>query len=152
MSTSRIYHIGIVVEDLDAAMAELTAATGVTWAEPQRDVTVTFATPEGPRTWPVTFVFSKEAPYLELLERMDDSLWPEAGFHHLGVWTGNVAAESTALEGNACTWQAAMTDESGVRAGGCYHLMPASSSRIELVSTERSRPRLERYLAGGEYM
>lgn len=152
MAQSRIYHVGIVVASLEPAMRELSEATGITWGAPQRDVPTTYATPDGPRGWPVTFVYSTEPPYLELLERQDDSLWSELGLHHLGLWSGDVHGESLDLEQRGCTWQAAMSDGDGTRLGACYHLLPAASSRIELVSQERSQPRLERYLAGGAYL
>ena len=152
MSESRLYHIGIVVADIESAMAELSTAAGITWAMPQRDVVVTYATSDGPRTWAVTFVYSNEAPHIELLQQADGTLWSELGFHHLGIWSDDVDGESVALERQGCTWQAALTDDSGVRLGGCYHLMPASSCRIEFASTQRSKPRLARYLAGGDYM
>jgi hypothetical protein len=149
---SRIYHIGIVVPQLEPAMEELSAAAGITWARPQRDVRVTYGTPDGPRTWDVTFVYSDQPPYIELLLRSDGTLWTEVGLHHLGIWSDDVDADSAALERRGCVWQAALTDGTGARLGGCYHLMPASGSRIEFASTERSRPRLDRYLAGGDYM
>lgn len=151
MTESRIYHIAFVVPELEPAMAELSAVTGVTWAGRQ-DVPVTYQTPYGPRTWDTAFVYSREAPYIELLKQIDGSVWHEPGFHHLGLWTGDVHAESENLERQGCTWQAAMADDDGIRQGGCYHLLPTTHARVELVSEERSRPRLERYLSGGHYM
>ena len=149
---SGIYHVGIVVESLAPAMAEFTAATGITWGAQQRDVLVTYATPDGPRTWNTQFVLSEEPPHIELLERVEGSIWSEPGFHHLGMWSDDVDADSRDIETGGCPWQAAMSAEDGTRLGGCYHLLPISGARLELVSRERSAPRLQRYLAGGSYM
>lgn len=152
VSESRVYHVGIVVPELEPAMRELTETTGVTWGRIQRDIPTRFGTPDGPRVWNVTFVYSKEAPYIELLQQLDDSIWAEVGFHHIGLWSDDVHADSTALEGRGGAWQCAMTDDTGERLGGCYHLLTAAHCRVEFASVERSRPRLERYLAGGDYM
>ncbi|SEG92952.1 Glyoxalase/Bleomycin resistance protein/Dioxygenase superfamily protein [Thermomonospora echinospora] len=151
MSIPRIYHVGIVVAALEPAMEEFSEATGVTWGRVQR-FPAEFATPSGPRTFHQTFVLSLEGPpYIELLVRVDDSVWEKTGLHHLGMWSEDVAGESAALEGRGCAWEAAILDGEGRRAGGCYHTLPNSDARIELVSRAASAPRLERYLAGGDY-
>jgi hypothetical protein len=152
MTEPRVYHVGIVVPALEPAMAQLSAATGITWAPQQRDVPILYDTPDGPRTWHATFVYSKEPPYIELLEQLPDSIWAELGMHHLGMWSDDVDADSAELEASGCTWQAAMSDGSGARLGGCYHLLDAAACRIELASVERARPRLERYLSGRDYL
>jgi hypothetical protein len=151
MGESRIYHVGVVVAELEPAMRELSATTGITWARRQ-DAAVSYDTPVGSRTWEASFVCSTEPPHIELLEHRADSVWAELGFHHLGLWSADVHADSLALETQGCVRQAAMTDADGVRTGGCYHLLTAAASRVEVVSENLSRPRLERYLGGGSYL
>jgi hypothetical protein len=148
---SRIYHVGIVVPALEPAMEQLSAATGITWGRQQRDIPVTYNTLDGQRTWNPSFVMSKEPPHLELLEQLEGSIWAELGFHHLGMWSDDVHRDSTAIEGQGCIWQAATESDEGIRLGACYHAVPAASCRVELVSKERSGPRLARYLSGGDY-
>ncbi|MFF5257933.1 VOC family protein [Actinomadura viridis] len=151
MNAPRIYHVGIVVPDLEPAMEEFSATTGVTWGRVQR-FPAGFATPSGPRTFHQTFVLSLEGPpYIELLVRVEDSVWERTGLHHLGMWSDDVPGESAGLEGRGCAWEAAIVDGEGRRAGGCYHVLSASGARIELVSRAASAPRLERYLSGGDY-
>lgn len=151
MSTPRIYHVGIVVPALEPAMERFGEAAGVTWGRVQR-FPVEFATPSGPRTFHQTFVLSLEGPpYIELLVRVADSVWERTGLHHLGMWSDDVPGESADLEARGCVWEAAILDGAGRRAGACYHILIDSDARIELVSRAASTPRLERYLAGGDY-
>ncbi|MEU5879173.1 VOC family protein [Spirillospora sp. NPDC047279] len=151
MNAPRIYHVGIVVPALEPAMEQFGAAAGVTWGRVQH-FPVEFATPAGTRTFDQSFVLSIEGPpYIELLVRVDDSVWEKTGLHHLGMWSDDVPGESAALEERGCAWQAALLDGAGRRAGGCYHLLPDVDIRVELVSRAASAPRLERYLAGGDY-
>jgi hypothetical protein len=152
MTESRIYHVGIVVAEMEPAMAELTAVTGVSWGRVQRAVPVPFDTPAGPQTWNVTFVYSTEPPYLELIQQVEGTVWENTGFHHLAIWSEDVNAESIALQAQGCNWQAAMSDGAGGRIGGCYHLLDAASCRIELSDARQGRTRMARYLAGSDYL
>jgi len=152
VSESPIYHVGIVVEDIDAAMAQLTAATGITWAPVQRDLAVHYGRSGGDEVdWISSFVYSREMPHIELLQQKDGTIWEKPGFHHLGLWREDVDASSREIEQRGCTWEVAMVDEEGTRLGGCYHWLDAAFARVELTSLTRSKPRLERYLAGEDY-
>ncbi|TDC86412.1 VOC family protein [Actinomadura sp. 7K507] len=151
MSTPRIYHVGIVVPALDPAMEQMGEAAGVTWGRVQR-FAADFDTPTGRRTFDQTFVLSLEGPpYIELLVRVEDSVWERTGLHHLGMWSDDVPGESAGLEAGGCLWEAAITDAEGRRAGACYHILNDLDTRVELVGRAASAPRLRRYLAGGDY-
>jgi hypothetical protein len=151
MSTARIYHVGIVVSDLERAMAQLTDVAGVSWGRVQR-YPVDFTTPAGSRTFHQTFVMTLEGPpYIELLVATPGSVWERTGMHHLGLWSEDVPGESARAEARGCMWEQAIVDANGRRAGGCYHILPELDARIELVSRATSAPRLQRYLAGGDY-
>lgn len=150
MNPSPIYHVGIVVPALEPAMARLSEVSGLTWGRIQR-FPVEFDTPTGPRTFDQTFALSLEGPpYIELLVRVEDSVWSRTGPHHLGMWSDDVAGRSAALEGDGCLWEAALLDAEGRRAGGCYHVLPELDTRVELVSRAGAF-RLRNYLAGGDY-
>jgi hypothetical protein len=151
MNAPRIYHIGIVVPALEPAMEEFGAVAGVTWGRVQR-FAAGFTTPSGPRTYDQAFVLSLEGPpYIELLVQVAGSVWEKTGLHHLGMWSDDVPGESAGLEERGCAWEAALADDQGRRAGGCLHVLPSLDARIELVSRAASAPRLDRYLAGGDY-
>jgi hypothetical protein len=151
MTTGRIYHVGIVVPDLESSMAELSEVAGLTWGRVQQ-YPVDFETPSGRRRFEPRFVMSLEGtPHIELLDKLADSPWAHTGLHHLGLWSADVAQESADIEARGCLWEVAIPDSQGRRSGGCYHFMSTVDARVELVSRADSAPRLERYLAGGDY-
>jgi hypothetical protein len=149
--SARIYHVGIVVADLDAAMAELGETAGLRWGKVQR-YALEYGTPAGPRVFDPSFVISLDGPpHVELLGQLAGSMWAELGLHHLGLWSDDVPAESAALAARGCAWESALMDAEGRPAGGCYHRLAAAGVRVELVSRANSAPALTRYLAGGDY-
>ena len=95
-----LWHTGIVVDDLGAAMDELAEQLGVTWYVGGAEVRMT--TDEGVRTVETSYALSKEGPHhVELGQSLQGTLWtaPAPGHaHHLGYWVDDVAAASAALE------------------------------------------------------
>ena len=63
------YHTGIVVQNLAAAAERLTAAAGYNWAKPIKGP-VTIRTIAGAQTVEMQFVYSLQAPHLELIEEV----------------------------------------------------------------------------------
>jgi hypothetical protein len=96
-----LYHTGIVVRDLDRAMAELTAGTGVRWREPV-GATVPVWTPAGERDVDFRAVYSQDGPHhLELVQHSDGTIWQSAGdgcVHHLGYWADDLDAVDEELQ------------------------------------------------------
>ena len=93
----QIYHTGIRVHDLDAAMVEMGSKLGVTWATVQHSDDRAVWTPEtGLIEVPLTFVYSCEGPqHIELLQSPPGSPWhagDSPGVHHVGIWVDDVAA------------------------------------------------------------
>jgi hypothetical protein len=90
------YHMGFVVADLKAAMAELSSAMGVEWNEPlEREL--------GP--WKCRITFSKAGqPFLELIEAPPGGPW-EAGTgpDHLGYWTDDLGSTKVACYSTSTT-------------------------------------------------
>ena len=61
--SSSIFHIGILVRDMQASCTELGESMGVTWTDVVTRTDQRIWTPEhGQRTVPLTFVYSREAP------------------------------------------------------------------------------------------
>jgi lactoylglutathione lyase len=96
-----LYHVGVRVPDLDAAMAELTAALGITWADVVEQDRPVWTPAEGSYTIPLRFTYSREGPqHIELLQGEPGSLWDgndRPGVHHMGGWVDDVAAETERL-------------------------------------------------------
>jgi hypothetical protein len=143
--------VGFVVEDLDQAMAAWGRALELRFGRVQTP-TLSWATPTGTRDLLTKFVYSLNGPpYIELLERRDDSLWETVGFHHLGVWSEGVAEESDRLSAIGCPWSCAIVNPAGDKVGGCIHTV-VDGATVELVSRATTIPRLARYISGGDWM
>src|SRR5436305_953944 len=71
------YHTGIIVADLDAAIARLSAVAGYRWIKPLT-YTLPFRTATGTRELTSTFVYSLQAPHVELIQEVPESPWAAA--------------------------------------------------------------------------
>lgn len=146
------FHVGVRVADIDAAMAEIGAAQGVTWATVQHSDRRSVWTPErGLEHVALTFVYSCEGPHrIELLQGGAGSVWDcgdRPGLHHVGVWSDDVAAETAAAE--AAGWHvaaAATAPEDGY--GTFTYVVSPSGLIVELVSSA-AKPRFDTWWAGG---
>jgi len=129
-----LYHTGIVVPDLDAAKARLSALAGYRWINPLT-YTLPFRTVTGTRELTSTVVYSVQAPYVELLQEVPGSPWtaaPGNSVHHLGYFTDNLADSARMLEDNGFTFE--MTaDVSGSELALFAYYIDANGTRIEIV-------------------
>ena len=129
-----LYHTGIVVPDLDAAKARLSALAGYRWINPLT-YTLPFRTVTGTRELTSTVVYSVQAPYVELLQEVPGSPWtaaPGNSVHHLGYFTDNLADSARMLENNGFTFE--MTaDVSGSELALFAYYIDAFGTRIEIV-------------------
>jgi hypothetical protein len=143
------FHIGIVVDDPQATMSQLSAVFGYEWGE-RMGGQVPVSLPTGDVVVSLAAWYSLSTPRLEIVQSIPDSLWspvPGSGIHHLGYWTDDVATSATALEGHGYTVEAM-----GKRPGGeAYwaYLGSPSGPRIELVS-RKLQPTMESYFATGK--
>ncbi len=128
------YHAGIVVPDLDAAMARLSALAGYRWINPM-SYTLPFRTASGVRELTSTIVYSLQSPHVELVQEVPGSPW-KAGrgnaVHHLGYFSDNLAESARALEANGFTLE--MTaDVPGSDLALFAYYTDAFGTRIEIV-------------------
>jgi catechol 2,3-dioxygenase-like lactoylglutathione lyase family enzyme len=105
MNPADCYHTGLVVDDMDAAAKRLTAAMGYRWTKPIESM-LSVATVggdfRGVQEVPFKFVYSVNAPHLELIQEVPGTIWtapPGGGAHHLGYWVDDIAAAAAQLEG-----------------------------------------------------
>ena len=102
------YHTGIIVPDLAAAMARLTTVGGYRWITPL-NYTLPFRTATGTRELTSTFVYSLQAPHVELIQEVPGSPWkaaPGNAIHHLGYFTDSLADTARQLQDNGFTFEA----------------------------------------------
>jgi hypothetical protein len=129
-----LYHTGIVVPDLDAAMARLSTLAGYRWITPLT-YTLPFRTVDGSRELTSKIVYSLQAPHVELLQEVPDSPWtaaPGNAVHHLGFFTDDLAETARVLEDNGLTFE--MTaDVPGSELALFAYYVDAFGTRIEIV-------------------
>jgi len=128
------YHTGIIVPDLEAAMARLSALAGYRWIIPLT-YTLPFRTTTGTHELSSTFVYSLESPHLELIKEVPASPWaaaPGNSIHHLGYFTDNLADTARILQDNGFTFEATADVSPPDLALFAYYI-DAFGTRIEIV-------------------
>ena len=148
----QIFHTGMRVADMDAAMADLGPALGVTWAKPQFRVQHVWLPGQGMTDLPLRFVYSMEGPqHVELLEGPEGSIWDgrqAPGVHHQGIWADDVAAVTTHFIDAGWTLELAQVPaEEGF--GNFTYVRSPGGVLIEPVAAAL-KPMFERWWAGGD--
>jgi len=129
-----LYHTGIIVPDLDAAMARLSALAGYRWITPL-SYTLPFRTATGTHELTSTVVYSVQSPHVELLQEVPGSPWtaaPGNSVHHLGYFTDNLADTAQLLERNGFTFEMTADVPGQDLALFAYYVDPFGT-RIEIV-------------------
>src|ERR1700731_3002356 len=99
------YHTGIVVPDLDAAMARLSALAGYRWITPLT-YTLPFRTGNWARELTSSFVYSFQSPHEGVSQQVPDRPWtaaPGNSVHPLGYFPEDLAETARLLEANGFT-------------------------------------------------
>ena len=144
MNAADQFHVGIVVDDLDSALADLGQLFGYRWC-PEMSVRTPVTVATGATELDLRFTYSVSTPRVEVIQSMPGTLWvPAAGshIHHLGYWSDDVAADGAHLAERGY-----VTEATGARPDGtpvwAYH-KSRHGPRIELVS-RLIQPGLEQY-------
>ena len=127
------FHVGIVVDDLDRALGDLTESFGYRWAD-EIHVDQPVQLPDGPTTVEFRFRYSCDEPHVEVIEARAGTLWVPArdsGIHHLGYWSDDLAADADALGAAGYEFEATGDGPDGSPMWS-YHRSP-NGPRIELV-------------------
>jgi hypothetical protein len=130
-----MYHVGIVVPDFETGKAMYGPLVGHSWSDqaggPQPCVV------DGVRTTlDFGFMFSRgNGVRIELVRQIPGTIWTTgAGVHHLGFWSDDVAAESSALTQGGCPLTVAIHMDDAEPPIATYH-HGFGGVYIELVST-----------------
>jgi Glyoxalase/Bleomycin resistance protein/Dioxygenase superfamily len=122
--SSPIFHIGVVVPDIDVAKKQLGKALGLTWGDLRLSRY---------GEWDLKVVMSMEGPpYLELQEGSPGSPWDAQGharFDHVQRWTADRAGEVAQLESDG---MALDVDGDDLGLPFCY-FRTADGLRVELI-------------------
>ncbi len=130
------FHVGIVVNDFEAALAELTRIFGYTWC-PEMALPQEVQLPTGRIVADLRFTYSASTPRVEVIQSVPGTPWvtaPGSGIHHLGYWSDDVPADSAALDRSGYRMEAAGTRPDG-SPYWAYHRAPYGP-RIEIVSRD----------------
>jgi catechol 2,3-dioxygenase-like lactoylglutathione lyase family enzyme len=128
LNPADFYHVGIIVPDIARAAARLTTVAGYQWTKPV-EATLPVTTEAGDHEVPFEFVYSLQAPHLELVTEIPGTIWTaptDTATHHLGYWADDLTATARQLEdagfrqearpsGDTLTSFAYYTDNTGLR-------------------------------------
>jgi catechol 2,3-dioxygenase-like lactoylglutathione lyase family enzyme len=144
----KLYHVGIVVRDIEAAKAHFTDLLGITWG-PVLHVDA-FDVRDGDGNdlvFPNTLCYSTEPPHLELVLEVPGSVWEcneHSNLHHIGVWTDALPADSAHYSELRCPLQLCGHDADTAPIQFAYHRDPLGV-RIELVDAAM-KPMMEEFM------
>ena len=145
-----MYHIGLVVEDLDQAVESYGAQLGLSWAPLQhRELSVRYRGRVVGTD--LRFTYSREGPvHLELIEAAAGTPWEAAAtLHHVGFWSDDLLETARTLEAAGLTLDTTYDNPSPDPVGFGYFMGP-SGMRIEVVDASR-RSGFDDWLAGGDF-
>ncbi|NEK56862.1 VOC family protein [Geodermatophilus sabuli] len=137
----RLYHTGIIVNDLDKAMSQMGTALGLLWAPPKTS-TAPLLCPDGIVDREVRFTYSLQGPhFIELLEQVNAApylnLTGGRYVHHLGYFTDDLPGAADYLEQQGYRRELSGAPENGAITRASFHYNPeAPGMWIELVSHE----------------
>ncbi|MFD3926956.1 VOC family protein [Streptomyces sp. NPDC058614] len=136
MKAADQFHVGLVVDDLAEASAELSAVLGYRWCE-EMGAAVHVTLPTGDTVLDLRSVYSTTTPRVELVRSIPGTLWePTAGsgVHHLGYWSDDVAADSADLVRHGYEVEAVGTRPDGTPYWAFHR--SGTGPRVELVARE----------------
>jgi hypothetical protein len=108
-----LYHIGILVADIDAAIEQYSKIYDESFRAPIEVTAGRFVQRDGSDA-PLTcrLSYSTRGPmYVELIEAQGEGLWSAAsigGVHHVGMWSEDPEAQAKQLVADGGGWEASM--------------------------------------------
>jgi catechol 2,3-dioxygenase-like lactoylglutathione lyase family enzyme len=144
-----LYHVGIVVPDIELAKARFTDLLGISWGPVVHTESIDLRDGDGnDLVFPNTLCYSTEPPYLELVLEVPGSVWEcneHSNLHHIGVWSDDLHAETAKYSNDlVCPLQLCGRDPDGSLQQFAYHRDPLGV-RIELVDAAM-KPMMEEFM------
>ena len=141
LSDPPVYHIGIVVSDLEAAKTHLTELLGITWGN-NTDIKVNGVRDGDGHDSEVPFFlcYSREEPHIELVQEVPGTIWERnehSNLHHLGVWSDAVPRTPPPCRRPAARCSSPVARATARRRSGCT--TATSSASTSSSSTRRRR-------------
>jgi len=149
VTATNLYHVGVLVEDLDAAMARFGEVLGLTFEEPRTLSLDDHAEviSKGERIGgELRVVYSVEGPpFLELIQAHDHGVWGRhhgEGLHHIGSWQEGLREKLEEMAAAGIATEATISIGEDLIAA-YLEPTPVHQTRIELVGRRDSRPDVE---------
>lgn len=147
LGTLDVFHVGLVVPDIEAAMHEIGANLAIGWAPPQHRTQKVRTEAGETRAEQIVFTYSSDGPpHIELIQPEPHSVWtitPPGGLHHIGAFTDDIGVPpgvGLSLEFGGGHDEAAV--------GFAYYTSPRGI-RVELVDGSR-RAQFAAWFGGGD--
>jgi hypothetical protein len=147
-----LFHIGVIVPDLEAAMVAVSAASPLRWTSVV-ETRCRHRRPHGVDEFDLRIAYSRgTAPHVELIEAVPGTIFESSGelsrLHHFGLWIDDLAAESARLEGAGMPCVAALLREDGPPDIAFHENSPRELLELCAVSL---REGFEAWIAGGTF-
>jgi len=145
----RLYHVGIVVPDIDVAKEHLGELLGITWGPVLHVDAYDVRDGDGnDLVLPNTLCYSTEPPHVELVQEVPGTVWEcneHSNLHHIGVWSDALPSDSAAYSNELrCPLQLCGHDGDTAPVQFAYHRDPLGV-RIELVDVAM-KPMMEEFM------
>lgn len=154
MTATNLFHIGVLVRDMDEAAGRFSKALGLTFKEPAIAHVDTFEQPSGTTPLDLRITWSIQGPpYLELLESQDkEGLYGyhQEGLHHIGLWEPDPERLLEKLLGLGLRSEATQWTAEGRILATYTAPEEMYGTRLEVIDAAR-RPGMESWLAGGPW-
>jgi catechol 2,3-dioxygenase-like lactoylglutathione lyase family enzyme len=132
-----LYHVGIVVTDIEAASTKLSRLLGITWGPIMSLNAVEYRDEAGHDiVLPTTMRYSTGTPCLELILEVPGSVWvrnESSNLHHIGFWTDSMPEQSDAFSAAGCPQQLCGRAAADAPTSFAYHRDDDLGIRMELV-------------------
>ena len=113
-----VFHIGIIVPNMESGMEEISSRFGVTWPRPPGPAEVLARTKDGTGPLSSRFVYSDEGPpWFELIEAVPGTVWAAqaSNIHHIGAFVDDLDDEIERLIAECKEHEMETVDEQGNR-------------------------------------
>jgi Glyoxalase/Bleomycin resistance protein/Dioxygenase superfamily len=142
-----VFHVGVVVENLEDSMKAIGDALSISWAPVQEGTQVIRTGAGEVRDEPIRFTYSSDGPpHVELIESGHDSVWETSApgtLHHVGAFAEDIAIPPGS--GMVLEFGGGRRETPKMFA---YYLAPGGI-RVELVDS-RQRPQFEAWFKGAD--
>jgi hypothetical protein len=152
---TNVFHLGILVKDMDAGVERFGALLGIRFRPPA--IAHVDAYVEGSRSsvLDLKVTYSMEGPpYVELLEAQGDGLYGAhhgEGFHHIGVWEPDCEARKAEWERKGLESEGVQYTPEGRIIVAYFRPEGSHGARLELVDEARRR-QMEQWIRGGDWV